>query len=97
MFSASLRATLEAAGFRAECFTSGTNALTELRTRAFAMAILGLDLRDTDPYAICREMSHHVPIITVELPAGASRMSEDELWSRYGPMLIAAIEFDAHR
>ena len=64
-FSANLRATLEAAGFRAECFTSGANALAELRTRAFALAILGLDIRDTDPYAMCREVSHQVPIITV--------------------------------
>jgi len=65
IFSAALRATLEAAGFRAECFTSGTNALAALRTHAFALAILGLDLRDTDPYAVCREVSHHMPIITV--------------------------------
>jgi DNA-binding response OmpR family regulator len=64
-FSAALRATLEAAGFRAECFTSGTSALATLRTRGFALAILGLDLRDTDPYAVCREVSHHLPIITV--------------------------------
>jgi two-component system copper resistance phosphate regulon response regulator CusR len=64
-FSASLRATLESAGFRAECFNSGTNALVALRTRAFALAILGLDLRDTDPYAVCREVSQHLPIITV--------------------------------
>ncbi|MGZ5431713.1 MAG: response regulator transcription factor [Thermoanaerobaculia bacterium] len=64
-FSASLRATLEAAGFRAECFTTATNALAALRGQAFALAILGLDLRDTDPYAVCREVSAHLPIITV--------------------------------
>ena len=65
VYSASLRATLEAAGFRAECFTTASNALSELRTRAFALAILGLDVLDTDPYAVCREVSPHVPIITV--------------------------------
>lgn len=65
VYSASLRATLEAAGFRAECFATATHAISELRTRAFALAILGLDLRDTDPYAVCREVSPHLPIITV--------------------------------
>lgn len=64
-FSASLRATLEAAGFRAECFSTATNALAGLRGHAFALAILGLDLGDTDPYAVCREVSAHLPIITV--------------------------------
>ena len=64
-YSASLRATLEAAGFRAECFSTATNALSELRTRTFALAILDLDVRDTDPYAVCREVSPHLPIITV--------------------------------
>jgi DNA-binding response OmpR family regulator len=65
VFAASLRATLEAAGFRAECYTTATNALSELRRRAFALAILGLDLRDTDPYAVCREVSPNLPIITI--------------------------------
>jgi DNA-binding response OmpR family regulator len=65
VYSATLRATLEAAGFHAECFTTATNALAEMRTRSFALAILGLDLHDTDPYAVCREMSPHLPIITV--------------------------------
>ncbi len=65
VYAASLRATLEAAGFRAECFTTASTAMSELRTRAFALAILGLDLRDTDPYAVCREVSPHLPLITV--------------------------------
>jgi DNA-binding response OmpR family regulator len=59
--SAELRAAVEAAGFRAECFSTATNALTHLRTRAFALVILGLDLRDTDPYAVCEEVQ---PIAT---------------------------------
>ena len=58
-------ATLEAAGFRAECFASGIVAASELRARAFSLAILDLELRDTDPYAMCREVSHHLPVITV--------------------------------
>jgi hypothetical protein len=33
-----------------------------------------------------------IPIITVELPGAASRLTEDELWTRYGPMMIAAVE-----
>lgn len=64
-YSASLRTTLEAAGFRTECFATATNALAGLRGHAFALAIVGLDLRDTDPYAVCREVSAHLPIITV--------------------------------
>ena len=64
-FSAALRATLEAAGFRAECFASGVAAAAELRAHAFSLAILDLELRDTDPFAMCREVSHHVPVITV--------------------------------
>jgi protein MpaA len=34
-----------------------------------------------------------IPIITVELPGAAHRLSQDELWNRYGAMLIAAVEF----
>jgi len=35
-----------------------------------------------------------IPIITVELPGGASRLSQDELWQRYGEMLLVAITGD---
>lgn len=69
-YSAALRATLEAAGFRAECFATGTAAAAELRAHAFRLAILALDLRDTDPYAMCREVSRHVPVITVAAECG---------------------------
>ena len=68
--SAKLREAVEAAGFRAECFSTATNALTHLRTRSYALAILGLDLRDTDPYAVCEQVSRHVPIITVANECG---------------------------
>ncbi len=64
-YSMSLRATLEAAGFHAECFATGVAAAAELRARAFSLAILDLELRDTDPFAMCREVSHHLPVITV--------------------------------
>jgi DNA-binding response OmpR family regulator len=70
VYSASLRATLEAAGFRAECFPTAAIALPALRTRAFALAIVDLDLRDTDPYAVCREVSPNVPVITVAAECG---------------------------
>ncbi len=34
-----------------------------------------------------------IPTITLELPRAASGLSPDSLWSKYGPMLLAAIEF----
>jgi protein MpaA len=33
------------------------------------------------------------PIVTVELPRGAGRLSPDELWRRYGRMLLAAVTY----
>lgn len=33
-----------------------------------------------------------IPVITLELPGGAQRLSEDELWERYGALLLTAIE-----
>ncbi len=35
-----------------------------------------------------------IPIVTVELPGSASRLSPAELWARYGRMLLAAVVFD---
>ncbi|MHC4973884.1 MAG: M14 family zinc carboxypeptidase [Planctomycetota bacterium] len=32
-----------------------------------------------------------LPIVTVELPRGASRLTNDELWRRYGDMLLVAV------
>lgn len=32
-----------------------------------------------------------IPIITVELPRGAHRLEDDELWAAYGEMLLAAL------
>lgn len=34
-----------------------------------------------------------IPIITVELPKAASQMSAEELWAKYGKMLLAAISY----
>ena len=65
-----LRTAIEAAGFHAECFSTASAALTQLRTRAFALAILDLALRDTDPFAVCREISRTLPIITITPDAG---------------------------
>jgi DNA-binding response OmpR family regulator len=65
-----LRTAIEAAGFHAECFSTATAALTQLRTRAFALAILDLALRDTDPFAVCREISRTLPIITITSDGG---------------------------
>ncbi len=36
-----------------------------------------------------------IPVITIELPGRTKRMKEEELWDRYGPMLIEAIEYGA--
>lgn len=60
-----LRHSVEAAGFRADCFADGTSALSSIRRRPFSLAILDLDLRDDDPFAVCREMSRLVPVITI--------------------------------
>jgi DNA-binding response OmpR family regulator len=65
LFTAQLRTFVEAAGFRAECFDDPNAAVSEMRRRAFSLAILDLDLRDADPYALCREVSGLAPLITV--------------------------------
>jgi protein MpaA len=33
------------------------------------------------------------PIVTLELPATASQMDDEELWDRYGDVLLAAIRY----
>lgn len=38
-------------------------------------------------------LSQEIPIITLELPESASGLSADELWNRYGKMLLAAIRY----
>lgn len=56
---------VEAAGFRADQFARGTSGLQALRTRGFSLAIVGLDLLDTDPLAVCRAASRLAPVIAI--------------------------------
>ncbi len=63
--SEKLRRSIEAAGFRADCFPDGASALSSIHRRPFLLAILDLDLRDDDPFAVCRELSRLVPVITI--------------------------------
>lgn len=70
--AAELRAALDGAGFRTEWFTRATDALQHLRTRPYALLVLGLDVRDTDPYAFCREISPQLPVITISETCGGS-------------------------
>lgn len=60
-----LRRAVEGGGFRTDCFTDGTAALATLRARSFSLAILDLDASGGDPFAVCRELSQVVPVITV--------------------------------
>ena len=34
-----------------------------------------------------------IPTVTMELPREASQLSEEALWSRYGPAMLAAVTF----
>jgi DNA-binding response OmpR family regulator len=64
-YASQLRAFAESAGFHAECFDDPIAAVSEMRRRAFSLAILDLSVRDEDPYALCREVSGLAPLITV--------------------------------
>jgi protein MpaA len=35
----------------------------------------------------------HIPIITLELPANADHLVQQELWERYGPALVSAVVY----
>ncbi len=63
--SAALRRNIEAAGFRADCFSDGAAALTSIRRHSFSLAILDLDLHGSDGFAFCREVSRILPVITM--------------------------------
>lgn len=63
--STTLRRDIEAAGFRTDCFDDAPAALEALRRRSYALAILDLDLRDSDPFHVCREVSSLVPLIAM--------------------------------
>lgn len=60
-----LRRDIEAAGFRADCFVDASTALAALRLRPYALALLDLDLREGDPFGVCREVSSLVPVIAM--------------------------------
>ena len=70
--SAALRRDVEAAGFRLEHFPDALAGLVAIRRRAYALAIVDLELQDADPFAICREVSEIVPVIAL-----TSNESED--------------------
>lgn len=58
------RATIEAAGFRTEFYTSAADALTSLRQRPFALAIIAIDRSDA-AFELCRQASELVPVIAL--------------------------------
>jgi len=64
------RRDVEAAGFRAEIFDDAASALMAIRKRSHSLAILDLDLRDADPFTLCREMSSILPVITITSEGG---------------------------
>ena len=63
--AAEMKNFVEAAGFRADRFVRGASGLQALRTRGFSLAIVGLELLDTDPLALCRAASRLAPVIAV--------------------------------
>jgi DNA-binding response OmpR family regulator len=63
--SSEIRAALEAAGFRTDSFRNGASAMADLSRRTFALAILDLQLTDTDPFSVCREVSRYAPVIAL--------------------------------
>lgn len=58
-------AAFEAAGFRTATYPTATSALPALRMQTFSLALLRLDVDDTDPFAFCGELSRIVPVITI--------------------------------
>lgn len=63
--NAAMIAAFETAGFSPRLYADVSAALAALRLRSFSLALLGLDIRDTDPFAFCSELSRIVPVITV--------------------------------
>jgi DNA-binding response OmpR family regulator len=60
-----LRAAAETAGLHADLFDRAAPALTLLRERSYCLVIVDLAIADTDPYALCREVSPLVPVIAL--------------------------------
>ena len=65
ILAANLHATLESAGFHAHLYATASAALPHLCANEYALAILALDMKDADAYAICSEASRHLPVITL--------------------------------
>ena len=63
--TAALSASLEAAGFSTTTYSDATTALPALRMQQFSLALLGLDIQDTEPFAFCSVLSRMVPVIAV--------------------------------
>lgn len=68
--AAELRQSVEAAGFRAECFTDGSSAIASVAGRPYALAIIDLRIEGIDPFELCRTVSMHHPVIAVTADAG---------------------------
>lgn len=68
--STEIRSAVEAAGFAARCFVEGSAAIANLKRHGFSLAIVDLDLRDTDPFAVCSEASRLVPVIALSGDCG---------------------------
>src|SRR5687767_5131126 len=64
-FAAELRQSVEAEGFRADCFTDGARAIASITQRPYALAIVDLGIAGADPFEICRAVSSHHPVIAL--------------------------------
>ena len=63
--STEIESAVHAAGFSSRSFVEPSAAIADLRRRGFSLAIVDLDLTDTDPFAVCSEASRIVPVIAV--------------------------------
>ena len=63
--STEIESAVHAAGFSSRSFVEPAVAIADLRRRGFSLAIVDLDLTDTDPFAVCSEASRIVPVIAV--------------------------------
>ncbi|MCD6304180.1 MAG: DUF2817 domain-containing protein [Planctomycetes bacterium] len=71
-------------------------ALAEAMSRASGLPVRKLGARpgSLGSYA---GVDRRIPIVTLELPAAASSLSDEELWDRYGQCLVLAARFDVTR
>lgn len=66
-FAAELRRSVEAEGFRTECFPDGGSAIASVLDRPYALAIIDLGVGgvDPDPFELCRTVSAQHPVIAL--------------------------------